>query len=454
MALVMGCGDWGRLGRGEGEGGELSVDVPSVPHGTGGLDVVGVAAGGGHTLVLDRSGSVFSFGLNSHFQLGYDDEGKGWSGCARRVALPRPAAKVAAGGTLSAAIGVGRELYVWGGPGRQRAPDTFSVEGAAMQWSHMMQWVRGGRQGGAAAPGAPAGEVEAREREWEGERGVPVSEGEVRPVLEDVVEVACGAEHVVALTGDGRVWTWGNHARGVLGHGEVEDAGSKGVRSPREVEALRGVRTKRVSAGDWHSATVCEDGLVRTWGCGNGFRLGQGDEEDRWVPELVEGVHAAEDVSCGGLNTFAVGTQGAWVRGWGDNAHGALGTGAPPGRPLSVRSPAEARADFPKGTGGVVAGVRAVRKMSSGRLHSVALDAEGSVACWGWGGSAGTHPFQEKGSDAGGQLGLGDPCDRYTPERIPPAYIANAVPDFPGEYRVTDVSCGPNHTALVVQVPI
>ena len=452
VALLMGCGDWGRLGRGEGEAGELSVDVPRMPLGTGHLDVVGVAAGGGHSLVLDRAGGVYSFGLNSHFQLGYGDEGKAWSGEVAGVALPRPAAKVAAGGTLSAAIGTGGELYVWGGPGRQRAPDTFSVEGAVRSAESLARWVRDQSRRGWGQAEASREAAEAVSGGATGGDGGGDGRGEVRPVLEDVVDVACGAEHVVALTADGRVWTWGSHLRGVLGHGEPAQ-GAAGVNAPREVEALRGVRVKRVSAGDWHTAVVCEDGLVRTWGCGNGFRLGFGDEDDRWVPELVEGVHAVEDVSCGGLNTFAVGPRGRWVRGWGDNAHGALGMGGPPGRPLTVRSPTEAREALPE-TGGVVVGVGAVRKLSSGLLHSVAIDDEGTIWCWGWGGSAGTHPFQAKGSDAGGQLGMGDSFDLYVPDHIPPTSIAAAVPDFPGEYRATDVSCGPNHTCLVVQVPI
>ena len=56
-----------------------------------------------------------------------------------------------------------------------------------------------------------------------------------------VVEVAAGAEHTLARTADGKIYSWGSNEFGQLGHGDAVDIGENQM-VPKLIEALdRGV---------------------------------------------------------------------------------------------------------------------------------------------------------------------------------------------------------------------
>ena len=80
---------------------------------------------------------------------------------------------------------------------------------------------------------------------------------------EHVVSVVCGSGHTVALTKQGRIWTWGRGDDGRLGHG---DHGWKYI--PRLVESLIPEIMRVISCGSYHSAAVSASGAVYTWGGG------------------------------------------------------------------------------------------------------------------------------------------------------------------------------------------
>ena len=61
-----------------------------------------------------------------------------------------------------------------------------------------------------------------------------------------------------------------------------EDAGV-----PTLVKSLEGEPIVSISAGQYHSAAVSEDGLVFAWGKGEFGRLGSGGNDDALSPQLV-----------------------------------------------------------------------------------------------------------------------------------------------------------------------
>ena len=61
---------------------------------------------------------------------------------------------------------------------------------------------------------------------------------------ERVVAVSAGAEHNLALTADGAVWSWGRGCLGQLGHGDRQQQ-----LLPKKVETLEGRRVVATSAG-------------------------------------------------------------------------------------------------------------------------------------------------------------------------------------------------------------
>ena len=147
---------------------------------------------------------------------------------------------------------------------------------------------------------------------------------------ERVVMLAAGAEHTVALSKEGHVFTWGLGRDGQLGHGDGEDQ-----QAPRQVEPERfgGERVVFVAAGGHHTVAVTAGGRLYTWGYGGPGELGHGDPNfvvGSLVPVLV-GPAAfmggmAVMAACGEGHTLVVTHDGAlWSCGWG--AYGRLGDG-------------------------------------------------------------------------------------------------------------------------------
>jgi len=83
------------------------------------------------------------------------------------------------------------------------------------------------------------------------------------------VQIACGANHSIALTEGGKVYSWGNGQGGKLGHGD-----QTGKSKPALIESLTSHRVVQVECGDAHSGCITEGGLIFVWGIGLNGRLG------------------------------------------------------------------------------------------------------------------------------------------------------------------------------------
>jgi regulator of chromosome condensation len=138
-----------------------------------------------------------------------------------------------------------------------------------------------------------------------------------------VVQLVCGGMHTVALTADGKLYTWGCNDEGALGRrtSGIEDESIPGV-----VELCE--RLVQVSAGDSHTVALTEGGQVYSWGC---FRDANGpigltpDLQKSDVPKLTADLsseygrvvkvssgndHAAAITENGCLLTWGVAEQG------------------------------------------------------------------------------------------------------------------------------------------------
>lgn len=83
------------------------------------------------------------------------------------------------------------------------------------------------------------------------------------PGLENITQIACGANHALALDKNGRIWAWGAGQQNQLGRrvfGRHQDS-----YSPRLVEVCRG-KAKYIASGQYHSFAVDRDDNVWSWG--------------------------------------------------------------------------------------------------------------------------------------------------------------------------------------------
>lgn len=142
--------------------------------------------------------------------------------------------------------------------------------------------------------------------------------------LDDVIRVVGGSQHSAALRGDGTVWMWGRNSNGNLGDGTTDDEPHP---LPAQVPMLGDIVD--LACGRDHTLALDASGRVFTWGLGQSGQLGHGvtgDEADLAAPMPVEGIEDAVRVFAGGNMSFALRADGT-LWGWGQNFNGQLGTG-------------------------------------------------------------------------------------------------------------------------------
>ncbi|XP_068720609.1 serine/threonine-protein kinase Nek8-like [Montipora capricornis] len=111
-----------------------------------------------------------------------------------------------------------------------------------------------------------------------------------------IVQVSCGDLFVACLTDRGILMTFGSGVHGSLGHGDYND-----VIRARIVEALIGNEVEQVSCGSAHVMVVTADRELFSWGRGDNGRLGLGNQKSYALPQAValEPGLIAKAVTCG-----------------------------------------------------------------------------------------------------------------------------------------------------------
>ena len=164
----------------------------------------------------------------------------------------------------------------------------------------------------------------------------PASSSQIRVQgLPLVQQTAAGGDTVlqnpngfsVALARDGTVWTWGSDIFGQLGHPDPKNQ----VYYPAPGELLSIGHIVTISAGANHVLALRKNGRLWAWGDDSYGEVGDGAYCGyhlcaRFSPVRVSAIPATRMVSAGGNDSAAVDTQGRlWT--WGDNSKGQLGTG-------------------------------------------------------------------------------------------------------------------------------
>ncbi|NWI99682.1 HERC4 ligase, partial [Crypturellus undulatus] len=140
---------------------------------------------------------------------------------------------------------------------------------------------------------------------------------------QNIVAVSCGEAHTLALNDKGQVYAWGLATDGQLGLPGTEEC----VRVPRNIKSLSEIQIVQVACGYYHSLALSKGSEVFSWGQNKYGQLGLGYEYKKQTsPHVIKsllGIPFAQ-IAAGGAHSFVLTLSGA-IFGWGRNKFGQLG---------------------------------------------------------------------------------------------------------------------------------
>ncbi len=315
--------------------------------GTGLAGITSPTAGLWNTLALSSKGTIYSWGDNTKGQLGTGDytsrntPGYVWLGI-----LPFFGVKsVAATGEFSLALKREGTVWGWGDNFRGQLGDgtTTGSTSPVQSWNGQLEGVSALDAGGNHAVALLS---DGTVRTWGDNQYGQLGDGTVTNSTtapkqlkytgnlsmlvpqRQVVAVAAGYNHSLALLSDGSVRAWGNNSSGQLGDNTLTNR-SSAIQVETGRGYLSGVRA--IAAGSNHSLALLNDGTVWAWGYNISGQLGDGSTTSRFLPVQVKYAGALGTPLTGVVaiaasvnNSMALLSDGT-VRTWGQNNDGQLG---------------------------------------------------------------------------------------------------------------------------------
>lgn len=317
--------------------------------------IVKIVGGESHTVALTSLGKVFAWGRNNLGQVGRGTTDEVFTipenitSCFALQELGESVTDIFSGANHSFAVTTALHVYAWGANEKGQLGNN-SIENAIEP-------------------------VEITSR-------FGLSSGEY------VLEMAAGGSHSLAVTSLGRVLTWGDNAFGQLGNGTTDSS-----LVPFNITVAFGlpenVKIVSLTAGEFHSGAVTDNGSVFLWGSNAFYQLGDGSGIDMLLPHDITSELILTDgeqitaLSAGKAHTIAFSSLGR-VFVWGNNYYGQIGDGTTTFKPVPTLI--SSRFGFSND--------EVVLVSVAGMYHSVVLTTAGRVL------ASGDNDF--------GQLGIGD----------------------------------------------
>ncbi|MCI8620535.1 MAG: hypothetical protein HFJ50_01605 [Clostridia bacterium] len=101
--------------------------------------------------------------------------------------------------------------------------------------------------------------------------------------LTNVIKISVGANHVLALTSEGKVYAWGENNLGQLGKSDITNSNYAILVSSEGSEGSL-ARIVDISAGNLGSTAINEFGWMFVWGNGSYGEMGNGTFKTKYIP--------------------------------------------------------------------------------------------------------------------------------------------------------------------------
>ncbi|XP_050301465.1 secretion-regulating guanine nucleotide exchange factor-like [Anthonomus grandis grandis] len=326
-----GANSYGQLGLGHKSEEEVSPrEVPLKGSELRAEDIVSIAGGAGHTLILSSTGLVYCCGWNSKGQLGLSDDTLKLTQI--EILKEFKIVEISCGWDFSAAVSECGKQFVWGNnqhtqlglsksitctgiPSRlqvsQKLATGFKKVSCGLRHSAIIT-----KEGGLLVAGTGAKGQLGLGDNFDDNNYLSITRV---PDLEDVISVASGQHHTLALRENGTILSWGENKFGQLG----VDPNVANSFIPLEVFHHDGLES--VYAGWTHSAALTKNGEVFTWGRDTYGQLGS-ERDVPYKPEKIPTLSNIRQLSVGSEHNLAVSRDNK-LYAWGWNEHGSCGTG-------------------------------------------------------------------------------------------------------------------------------
>jgi alpha-tubulin suppressor-like RCC1 family protein len=346
---------------------------------------------GNHAIFLGSDGKIYSWGKNDNGQLGIGNTENTSSPVAVSTAS-FPAftySAIAAGSHHSLALSSNGKLYSWGkndngqlGIGNTDAKSApVAISTASFPANSTFSAIAGGS--GHSLALSSNGKLYSWGKNAYGRLGIGNTDAKSAPVAISTASfpanstfsaIAAGGAHSLAISSKGDLYSWGRGGQGQLGTGNNDDTSSPVAVS---TESFSGSTFSAIAAGGFHSIALTSDGKLYTWG-NNG-----GNNDNYSSPyEMNFATLTFSAIAAGFYHSIALGSDGK-IYSWGKNDNGQLGIGVfsyfdDDIGPIDNDKPslsAVSTASFPANAtfSAIGAGVR----------HSIALSSAGSLYSWG-----------------------------------------------------------------------
>uniref|UniRef100_A0A8C4LWD1 Serine/threonine-protein kinase Nek9 n=1 Tax=Equus asinus TaxID=9793 RepID=A0A8C4LWD1_EQUAS len=124
-------------------------------------------------------------------------------------------------------------------------------------------------------------------------------------------QVSCGDDFTVCVTDEGQLYAFGSDYYGCMG---VDKVAGPEVLEPMQLNFFLNNPVEQVSCGDNHVVVLTRNKEVYSWGCGEYGRLGLDSEEDYYTPQKVDVPKAliivAVQCGCDGTTRWEASDQG------------------------------------------------------------------------------------------------------------------------------------------------
>ncbi|XP_068745450.1 secretion-regulating guanine nucleotide exchange factor-like [Montipora capricornis] len=267
---VWGSNSFGQLGIGKIGG---YITRPTLYQKFANQQPVSIAAGLRHSAVALDDGSVWSWGANKKGQLGLGKPGNNQA-TPKQVVFQGSHGniiQVTAGCHHTAALSAVGEVFCWGSNQHGQCgqpPDSMKTEldSSTFDVPHLIKGLISGLY---------------------------------------VIRLESGWSHLLAVTDDMKVFAWGRADYGQLGLGD-DVVKTRLCSDPTEVTLVKGA--KQIVCGAEHNMALMGDGSVLTWGWNEHGICGTGNEVNVHTPGVVSRLEdsSVHLIGCGGAHSFAV----------------------------------------------------------------------------------------------------------------------------------------------------